>query len=327
MSSNTSSAPSGPAAPSTDYLRPHLSCSTCSIGVFAPSGVVNPVTLANGVRNLESMGHRVTLAPEVHEQWRYFAGTDEQRLESFHRMLADKDIELMVMARGGYGWSRLLGHVDWQAVKASGKVFMGYSDFTAFQVGALRHANLITYTGPGAATDFDWSVDSEAIAADHAYMNANCWPVLAGKPHSTGWLTGEHGYGAQMLSGPLWGSNLSMLSHLVGTPYLPDIEGGILFIEEIAEQPYAVERMFLQLLHAGVLGRQKAVVLGEFTDCEPEGGRFPYSMTHVIESLRGWLPCPVLTGLPFGHVAKKLTLPYGAPATLTIEPGRFSLQY
>ncbi len=309
------------------YRRPRLTGSTCSIGVFAPSGVVNPATLANGVRTLESLGHRVTLAPEVHEQWRYFAGTDAQRLASFHTMVADPNIELMVMARGGYGWSRLLAQIDWQAVQASGKVFMGYSDFTAFQLAALRHAKLVTYTGPGAATDFDWSADSEAVAADHAFMNANCWPVLAGSPHSVGWLNSEHGYAAQSLPGTLWGSNLSLLSHLVGTPYFPEVNGGMLFIEEIDEQPYAVERMFLQLLHAGVLGRQKALVLGNFTNCEPEGGRFPYAMEHVIESLRSWLPCPVLTGLPFGHVAKKLTLPFGAEAVLTIEAGRFSLSF
>ncbi|MBI3716006.1 MAG: LD-carboxypeptidase [Betaproteobacteria bacterium] len=307
--------------------RPGLVGVACRIGVYAPSGVVNPVALANGVRTLESFGHRLSVAPEVLQQWRYFAGTDAERLRSFHRMLADPEIDLMIMARGGYGWSRLMPHIDWQAVRESSKVLMGYSDFTAFQLGALRHANVVTFAGPGVASDFDWSADSEAIADDHAFMNTNCWPVLRGETHDSGWIECAHDYPAQTMAGTLWGSNLSLLSHLVGTPHLPEIDGGILFIEEIDEAPYRIERMFLQLLQAGVLSRQRALVLGAFSGCDPQPGRFPYSMEHVVESLRAWLPVPVLTGLPFGHVARKLTLPFGAEATLQVDAGRFSLQY
>jgi len=308
-------------------LRPRLAGPKCRIGVFAPSGVVNPAALANGVGTLESLGHFVSVAPEVHRQWRYFAGTDSERLAGFHRMLADPGIDLMIMARGGYGWSRLMPKIDWRAVRESGKVLMGYSDFTAFQLGALRHANVVTFAGPGVASDFDWSTDSDPVAVDHAFMNDHCWPVLHGDAAGTGWIDCAHDYPAQALSGTLWGSNLSLLSHLVGTPHLPEVDGGILFIEEIDEAPYRVERMFLQLLQAGILDRQIALVLGAFTGCDPATGRFPYSMEHVIESLRAWLPYPVLTGLPFGHVARKLTLPFGAEATLQVDAGRFSLQY
>jgi len=106
---------------------------------------------------------------------------------------------------------------------------------------------------------------------------------------------------------------------------MPSIDGGILFVEEVTEQPYAIERMFMQLFHAGILQRQRAIVLGDFSDCEPEAGRFPYSVEHVVETLRTLLPIPVLTGLPFGHVAKKLTLPVGAAARLTIEQSGFSI--
>ena len=298
-----------------------------SIGLFAPSGIVNLPRLNAAIEILRTRGYRVVTAADTDAQWRYFAGTDEQRLLSFHAMLADPSIDAMMMVRGGYGWSRLLHRIDWNLVATSRKTFVGFSDFTAFSLAALSQSNLITFAGPGAATDFAGGEDTAEKQADHAFMEAHCWPALAGEAISAGPFTDSFTYRPRTISGTLWGSNLSLLTHLVGTPYLPNIEGGILFAEEIGETPYAVERMLLQLFHAGVLQNQKALILADFTDCEPEPDRFPYSMEHVVETMRELLPIPVLTGLPFGHVAKKLTLPYGAVATLSISPGSFTLDY
>ena len=298
-----------------------------SIGLFAPSGVVNVPRMQAAIEALTVRGYRVVIAPGTEKQWRYFAGTDDERLASFHAMLADPMIDAMMMVRGGYGLSRLLHRVDWDAVAASEKTFVGFSDFTAFNLAALTQANLITFAGPGAAIDFGGAEDAPETQADHAFMEAHCWPALAGEAVIAGPFADSFTYRPKTISGNLWGSNLSLLAHLVGTPYLPEIDGGILFLEEIGEAPYAVERMLLQLHHAGILQNQKALIMGDFSDCEPETGRFPYSMEHVVETMRELLPIPVLTGLPFGHVAKKLTLPYGAIATLSISPGSFTLNY
>lgn len=279
------------------------------------------------VSSLTARGYVVKVAPEVELQWRYFAGTDDERLASFHSMLADESVDAMMMVRGGYGWSRLLHRIDWDAVAASRKTFVGFSDFTAFNLAALARANLITFAGPGAAIDFGGADDKPETLADHAFMEAHCWRTLAGEAVSAGPFHDSFTYPARSIVGPLWGSNLSLLVHLVGTPYMPDIEGGILFLEEIGEAPYAVERMLLQLFHAGILQKQKAVILADFSDCDPEPDRFPYALSHVVETLRELLLIPVLTGLPFGHVAKKLTLPFGAIGTLHIAPGLFSLDY
>ena len=298
-----------------------------SIGLFAPSGVVNVPRMQTAVAALTARGFRVVVAPETGNQWRYFAGTDEARAASFHVMLADTAIDAMMMVRGGYGYSRLLHRIDWHAVAASGKTFVGFSDFTAFNLAALSQANLITFAGPGAAIDFG---DADAVAeteADHAFMEAHCWPALAGQPISAGPFIDSFTYRPRTINGILWGSNLSLLTHLIGTPYLPDIDGGILFIEEIGEAPYAIERMLWQLYHAGILHKQKALILGDFSDCNPEPDRFPYAMEHVVATMRELLAIPVLTGLPFGHVARKLTLPVGAVATLNIVPGAFTLSY
>ena len=297
-----------------------------SIGLFAPSGVINVERHEKSVAYLRAAGFRVLVAPEATAEYRYFAGTDEQRLASFHRMLADSSIDAMMMIRGGYGWSRLLHRIDWSLVASAGKTLVGFSDFTALNLAALAKSRLITFAGPGAAIDFGGSEDAGEVQPDHAFMETHCWPVLRGETLQTGPFACPHGYPAQTLEGPLWGSNLSLLAHLVGTPYLPSMEGGVLFLEEIGEEPYAIERMCLQLYHAGILQTQQAILLGDFTDCEPEAGRFPYSMDHVTATLRELLPIPVLTGLPFGHVAKKLTLPYGAPVRLSIHDAGFSIK-
>ena len=296
-----------------------------TIGLFAPSGVINIERHEKSVAHLQAMDFKVVVASAAAAEYRYFAGTDEQRLASFHQMLADPSLDAMMMIRGGYGWSRLLHRIDWNLVASAQKTLVGFSDFTALNLAALAKCGLISFAGPGAAIDFGGAGDDADVQLDHAFMEAHCWPALRGDPVNAGPFACEHDYARQTIEGPLWGSNLSLLAHLVGTPYLPLLEGGILFLEEIGEQPYAVERMFLQLFHAGILQTQKAIILADFTDCEPEEGRFPYAMEHVVDTLRTMLPIPVLTGLPFGHVAKKLTLPFGAPVLLTIHESGFSL--
>ena len=310
-----------------NYSHPRPLRAGSTIGLFAPSGFINVERHEKSVAYLQQLGYRVVVAPESQESWRYFAGTDEQRLAGFHRMLADPAIDALMMIRGGYGWSRLLHSVDWNLIATTQKPLIGFSDFTALNLAALAKSNLISFAGPGAAIDFGGIDDPEAVKADHAFMESHCWPVLRGEPVQAGPFACEHGYPAQTITGPLWGSNLSLVAHLTGTPYLPTIEGGIMYFEEIGEKPYAVERMFLQLFHAGILHKQRAIVLADFTDCNPETDRFPYSIEHVTETLRSLLPIPVLTGLPFGHVARKLTLPYGAMATLDIQPGQYTLAY
>ena len=292
-----------------------------TIGVFAPSGRVDDAQLAAAVRHFMQSGHRVVVAEESAHEWRYFAGPDEERAAAFHRLLDDPSIDLMIAARGGYGLTRILQRIDWNRVAASGKAFVGFSDFTAFNLAAHACANLLTFQGPLFAIDF-------GHGPTDTFMEQHFWLTLSRGAVRLDDLRCEHGYSPARIEGPLWGGNLSMLTHLVGTPYFPTIDDGILFVEEIGEEPYAVERLFFQLHHAGVLGRQRALLLGDFTDCTPTNPvRYPYSMDEVIETLRALLPYPVMTQLPFGHVARKLTLPFGAPATLTIREGGYGLRF
>lgn len=293
-----------------------------SIGIFAPSGAVDSSALAQSVAHFEALGHRVVVAPQVSSHWRYFAGADEERIAAFHALLADSSIDILMAARGGYGWTRLLAQLDFAALAASDQVIVGFSDMTAFSLAGLAIARRLSFAGPLAAIDFGNGNVSP-------FMERHFWPLLSSSEHALDPVNCKHGYAAQTIEGPIWGSNLSLLTHLIGTPYFPDIEGGILFVEELAEEPYAVERLFYQLYHAGVLDKQKALILADFDDCiaPTAGGRYPYSMAEVTETLRHLLPYPVLTGLPFGHIHEKVTIPLGASATIHITHAGYRLDF
>lgn len=290
-----------------------------AIGICAPSGRVDAAMMHRARAWLGARGHRVVVAPQVASKWRYFSGRDHERLAAFHALVRDPAIDVVMAARGGYGWTRLLAHVDWKAVRASRKVFVGFSDFTAFNLAALARAGLVTLHGPLAAADFG------AESVDR-YTDANFWPVLEGRSHRIE-VAGSTGLRARELRGVLWGGNLATLAHLVGSAYCPGVDGGILFLEDVGEQPYAVERMLYQLHHAGMLARQRAILVGDFSHCVPShNGRYPYSMHETLETLRSLVRVPVLTGLPVGHIAAKATLPVGAKVTLFIRRGGYGLE-
>ena len=293
-----------------------------TIGACALSGRVDEGSLLKGIEYLKDLGHRVIVPGETLHTWRYFAGTDDERLEGFHALLEDDSIDLIMASRGGYGISRILHRIDWNRVAASGKIFVGFSDFTAFNMAAYACANLVTFHGPMLSIDFGGAGEPDSFAQQHF------WMALSRANHRIDEFPCQHDYDARRIDGVLWGGNLSLLAHLAGTSYFPNIEGGILYVEEIGEEPYAVERLFLQLYHAGALQRQRALLLGDFSDCKPTNPvRYPYSMEEVVETLREMLPYPVITGLPFGHVARKVTLPFGAPGTLSIRTGDCSLRF
>ena len=292
------------------------------IGVCAPSGHPDPVALEAGVHYLRDLGHRVVLPEEAKGQWRYFAGTDDERLAGLHALIDDPSVDLVIAARGGYGMSRLLPRIDWNRVAASGKAYVGFSDFTAFNMAAYACANLVTYHGPMLAVDFGRGTELDTFAEQHF------WHAVRYPEHRVEDIACDHGYDPRRIDGTLWGGNLTLIAHLLGTPYFPSIDGGILYVEDFNEQPYSIERQFLQLHHAGVLSRLRALVLGDFDDCKPtNANRYPYSMEEVVETLRQIVPVPVLTGLPFGHIPRKLTLPFGAPGTLSIREGGYSLRF
>lgn len=299
-------------------LRPAIPFAFATVAL---SGSVDADRLRRGRERLALLGTHMDDDVDATAQWRYFAGDDSQRLISLQRALAS-EAEVVLFARGGYGLSRLLDRIDWREVAASRKVFCGYSDVTAFSLAALARADYVTFAGPVTAGEFAQTENEEARNFAERHFVA----LLSSDRYVYPTTASDIDHGSGTVRGTLWGTNLAMITHLVGTPFMPQIDDGILLLEDIGEAPYRVERMFWQLKHAGILDRQRAVILGAFTDCEPAAGmRYPYSLAEAVETLREIAPCPVLTGFPFGHIPAKVTLPMGAPAEVAISGSQYTL--
>jgi muramoyltetrapeptide carboxypeptidase len=287
------------------------------IALVAPGGYApEPEALARGIARLESQGILVHNYYEHDKRHLRFGGTDEARLAQLNAAASDPDVQIVLALRGQYGMTRLLPHIDFDRMADSGKLFVGYSDITAFHMGLYARRGAISYAGPMFAGDF-------GVAEPVDFTLDNFWRCLAGPTHA---VAGQGaGNPALDVSGTVWGGNLAMIMSLVGTEYFPQIDGGILFLEDIAEHPYRVERMLLQLMQAGVLARQRAIVLGDFSGYRLAPSDNGYDFDEMLAYLRATLPCPVLTGLEFGHIPRRVTIPFGAQGHLVSRDGSWRL--
>jgi muramoyltetrapeptide carboxypeptidase len=288
------------------------------IYIYSPSSAVrNKAAVRRGIARLKAMGHEVELDPALFATHMRFAGDDEIRLAAIERA-ACSGADVAIITRGGYGLTRLLPRIPYKLVAKAidkGTKFVGLSDFTAFQSAVLAETGRITWAGPAVGEDFGVEPEPDDI------MQACFEDLVAGQGEGSGWQLPKSEALAKPLQvkGTLWGSNLAMLAALVGTPWMPKVKGGILFLEDVSEHPYRVERMLTQLLYAGVLQQQKAIVFGQFTNWLPVPHDKGFKMKTVVDWLRTQVKAPVLTGLPFGHVATKVCLPVGAEVTLAAE--------
>lgn len=287
------------------------------IAIVAPSGYGrDDAAIARGIARLEQRGCIVHNYYDSARVFQRFGGSDEARLAQLNAAAADPQVQIVMALRGQYGLTRLLPRIDFEAMAASGKIFVGFSDFTAFHMGLMARTGAISYAGPMFYGDFACEIPVEFTQDDF-------WRCLAGPTHQIS--QAAQGNRALDVSGKIWGGNLAMLVSLLGTDYFPRIDGGILFVEDINEHPYRVERMLLQLLQAGVLARQQALVLGDFSGYRLGPSDNGYDVDAMLAYLRATLPIPVLCGLEFGHIPKRVTIPFGARARLVSDTGRFQL--
>jgi len=324
------------------------------IYIYSPSGAVrDKAAFKRGVARLQAMGHDVEVDEAALTSHQRFAGDDETRLAAIHRAAASK-ADVALISRGGYGLTRILPGIHYKKIAKAidqGMLFVGISDFTAFQSAVLARTGAITWAGPALCEGFgvggkpdlaDGHGNGEANTPDDI-MEACFDDLLLGQGEGAGWR--QHRDTSlnmdslaaktvdvqvkalkNVTNAKLWGGNLTVLNSLLGTPYFPDVKGGILFLEDVAEHPYRIERMLTQLLYAGVLKRQKAIVLGQFTEFKLVSHDRGFKLQSVVDWLRGQIKVPVLTNLPYGHVATKVLLPVGASVDLTVE-GRDALLF
>lgn len=284
------------------------------IGLASPASPVADATrIEKSVRYLESLGYRVLVGRNVGKTHGYLAGTDEERAADLQQMFADPDVKAIVCIRGGYGTPRLLSLLNYRLIARTPKIFVGFSDVTALQLALWKTCRLITFHGPMAGVEMADAMDPfteemfwRCVTSDKKLGELS----LPERPHVLSRLRAT-------ASGRLVGGNLSLVSALLGTRYQPDFTRTLVFLEEIAEEPYRIDRMLTHLRNASVFAKASGIVFGEFTDCVPSDRTKPsFTVEEVLQDAARMFAKPVLARVPFGHVPTKLTLPIGLRARI-----------
>ena len=298
-----------------------------TVGLVAPAGAssnAEEVRYANDV--LRSLGYRVREGEHVYARTQYLAGTDRQRAADVNAMFADPDVHAIFTLRGGYGTMRTLPYLDYDRIAQNPKIVIGYSDISGLLFGLHARTGLVGFHGPCATSTF-----SEYTLAEYkkVVVEPRSSTVIAappevdypeGRAERRNRITTFIGGRAR---GPLIGGNLSLLSPLMGTPYEPDFEGAILFLEDVNEAWYRIDRMLTHLLLSGKLHRLSGIVLGKFTKVPEEGNSF--NLEEITEQLLMPLGIPIVRGLMIGHIEDKATVPLGIEAELDADAGTLRL--
>ncbi len=290
------------------------------IYIYSPSGAVrDKAAFRRGVRYLEKQGCQVEIDPTALDSCQRFAGDDSTRIQAVARAAAS-GADLALITRGGYGLTRILQDLPYEALAHAidqGIQFVGFSDFTALQLALLAKTGRATWAGPALCEGF-------GVAEPDDIMVDCFFDVVDRQGEGVGWRLPKAHAGFSVEGALLWGGNLTTLCALLGTPYFPAAAGGILFLEDVGEHPYRIERQLAQLLHSGVLAQQKAIVLGQFSEYKLTPHDRGFKMQSVVEWLQRHLNVPLFTNLPFGHVPTKVMVPVGRKVDMSVE-GRDAL--
>jgi muramoyltetrapeptide carboxypeptidase len=295
-----------------------------TVGLVAPaSAPVSADAIDRSLALLQNLGFKPLLGRHARQRHGFLAGPDRDRAGDLMRMFNDRRVRGIFCARGGYGTARLLPLLDYPAIRRHPKVLVGFSDITSLQCALLKKSGLVTFHGPMTAS----CLIKENCSP---FTRESLWRTIT-EPAAPGSIL--HGYRAKTVSsvrrgkvsGELIGGNLSVLSTLIGTPWQPDFRNRILFLEEVDENPYRVDRLLTHLLNAGILGQVAGVAVGSCQGCvDPKAkraGEYRQSVEDVLQERLWPLKVPVVIGLPFGHGARNATLPVGGRALLDANKG------
>jgi muramoyltetrapeptide carboxypeptidase len=293
------------------------------IGVISPASPPSAQEkIDKGVQYLEHLGYRVKVGQYVMAQHGYLAGTDEQRAHDFNDMVRDKKVKAIFAVRGGYGTPRLLHLIDYRSMRRSPKILVGYSDLTALQLALFKRTGLVTFSGPMVGVEMWNGIDP--------FTEEHFWRVITSKapvgPLAHPPETPFSFFNKGSARGRILGGNFALVMALMGTQYLPDLRKSLLVLEDVDEAPHRVDRMFMQLLHAGILKKVAGLILGRFTDCIPSDPSAPHlTVEQVLQEAVQSVRCPVLTNLQYGHIPRKPTIPVGVRALLDTRRERLEV--
>ncbi len=296
-----------------------------TVALITPASGVEEGVFERALLNIEDLGFRVKTGKNARARNGFLAGNDRERIADLHTAFADKSVKAVWCARGGYGMTRILPDVDFKLIKNNPKIFIGYSDITALHTAIYQKTGLVTFHGPVAASSYSDYVKDHLI---NVISNPSANYKIEISP--TNFVNESSVYKTQTItpgktSGKLIGGNLSLLAAMTGTPFaLKNTTGKILFIEDVGEAPYRIDRMLTQLLQSIDMKSLSGIALGIFKDCETKDEN-SQSLMEVLKDRLGDLKIPVIYGLSFGHISDQCTLPVGIKAELDTEKALITL--
>ncbi|MGB4958924.1 MAG: LD-carboxypeptidase [Saprospiraceae bacterium] len=292
-----------------------------TVGLIAPGSPINPDKFQNVLQNLENLGLRPKYTDTVFKKFGYLAGTDKDRLDDLHLMIADPEVKAIWCIRGGYGCTRLLDNIDYGLIKQNPKIIIGYSDITALLLAIYRKTGLVGFHGPVIISDhftpFTTTELETILFGDISDQHDIPYQVRSLEKYATGHEAYTIVPGKA--KGNLTGGNLSLLVALTGTKYAPIYKDNIVFMEDVGEKPYRVDRMLTSLIQGSDLSKASGIVLGVFNDCEASANESSLTLQEVLRDRLIPLGIPVFYGFTFGHVIDICTFPVGVKAQMDTE--------
>lgn len=301
------------------YIKPKKIQKGDVIGIISPASSPEEPNLVNmGIRYIESIGYRVKLGNNIGKNRGYLAGTDEERVEDIHDMFNDKRVKAIFCLRGGYGAFRLLDKLNYKLIRNNPKIFVGFSEITSLQMAFLQKANMITFAGPMVVPNLTKDISK--------YTEENFWRLITSNkkvgrlkfPDSDKLPNINPG----SISGRLLGGNLAVFVSLIGTNFLPNFKDKILFLEDVSEYPYKIDRMMNQLRLNHVFKNVKGIILGRFVDCfEHDPNKKTLTLSEVMDDYLRGIEIPTIYTFPHGHIKDFITLPIGIKINLNASKG------
>lgn len=321
---------SAQALKSDDLIRPKALKPGDTVGLITPATYVpNPEALALAERTLRFFGLRMKMAKNAGKRMGDYHRSIEERLDDLHEMFRDREVSAVFCIRGGYGSMHLLDRIDYDLIRRNPKIFLGYSDITAMHLAILKRARLVTFHGPMMLASFTGYTQAHFR---RALFDVKPIGTVTNPPDENQRSPAHplRTIRSGRATGPLTGGNLTLISTTLGTPYEIETRGRILFLEDVDEEPYRIDRMLTQLRLSGKLDEAAGIIFGECEKCGPSdykpSSAIPYSIGEILDNILGSLKVPVLSGLTIGHTADQLTLPLGVTATLDAEKGTLEIK-
>jgi muramoyltetrapeptide carboxypeptidase len=300
-----------------NYIKPKKLRRGELIGIISPaSAPSDEASVQNGVKYIESLGYTTILGKNVGKLRGYLAGTDEERVEDIHQMFSNKNVKAVFCLRGGYGAFRLLDKIDYKLIQKNPKIFVGFSEITALQMAFLHKANLITFAGPMVVPNFSSEVNS--------FTEEKFWRTITStsKPGKIQISANQQlsKIKIEETTGMIVGGNLSVFTALIGTGYLPELKNKILFLEEIDEPTYKIDRMLNQLKLNNVFKKLRGIILGSFSGCiEQDKNKKTLTLEEVRRDYFETIKIPVIHSFPHGHINDMVTMPFGIKMILNVK--------